>query len=45
MKKIGKFKINGKPRVVYKLKNKYYYRYYGKKQFIKKLDFLQTVIL
>ena len=36
MKKIGKFKINGKLRVVYKLKNKYYYRYYGKKRFIKK---------
>lgn len=42
MKKIGKFKIDGRERVVYQIamassnKNKYYYRANGKKHYIKK---------
>ena len=36
MEKIGKFKIKGKDRVVYKLKNRYYYRANGKKNYIRK---------
>ena len=36
MEKIGKFKIKGKDRVVYKLKNRYYYRANRKKNYIRK---------
>ena len=36
MNKIGKFFIKGKKRVVYKLRNKYYYRANGKKNYIRK---------